>query len=61
MAAKLSDIREYPYCVFIHSDTFKALPRSERYVQTESIWEERKFAFAGETHTVYRTKYFRAA
>ena len=61
MAAKLSDLRAYPYCVFIHSDVHKALGESEKTVQSQEIWEKRNFEFAGETHTIYRTNYYRRA
>ncbi|MEA2759322.1 MAG: adenylate cyclase [Methylobacteriaceae bacterium] len=59
MAAKLSDVREYPYCVFIHKDVYNKLPDSEKKEGETSIWETRTYKFAGEEHTVYRTNWTR--
>jgi adenylate cyclase len=59
MAAKLSDLRDYPYCVWIHNATHAMLGSAEKNVGSTPIWEARTFTFAGEGHTVYRTKYFK--
>ena len=57
MAAKLSDIRAYPYSVFIHEDVHAALEEADKFVNGTYIWEEESFDLGGKTHTVYRTKY----
>jgi class 3 adenylate cyclase len=59
MAAKLSDIREYPYCVYIHKDAYNKLPESDKIFNGANIWEKRNFVFAGETHSAYRTKFYK--
>jgi adenylate cyclase len=59
MAAKLSDEREFPYCVFIHKDTYNKLADAEKLFGTTKIWEARSLTFAGETHSVYRTNYYK--
>lgn len=56
-AAKLSDIREYPYSVYITKACFNKLPDSSKLVEGNNIWESRIFEFAGEKESVYRTKY----
>ena len=56
-AAKLSDIREYPYSVYISNDCFKKLADTAKKNGDESIWFERSFILNDETHTVYRTKH----
>jgi class 3 adenylate cyclase len=55
-AAKLSDIREYPFEVYISSRVHNRLTDSARKPSGSSIWESRTFTFAGSTETVYRTK-----
>lgn len=59
MAAKLSDAREYPHCVFIHKDVHKVLGDAEKASGETNIWEPRNFQFAGDTHSLYRTKFYR--
>lgn len=59
MAAKLSDIREYPYSVIIHKDVFNGLNDEDKYERSENIWENRSYNLSGATHTVYRTKWTR--
>lgn len=59
MAAKMSDEREYPHCVFIHKDVHKVLSDAEKEPGGSDIWEPRNFKFAGDTHSVYRTKFYR--
>ena len=57
MAAKLSDIRSYPHCVYIHKDVYNRLSAEEKHPNGVAIWEIRTFKFAGEEHSVYRTRY----
>lgn len=60
LAAKLSDLREYPHCVFISDGAFKALSDTDKKnAQGEDIWESRSWTFGGEKITVYRTKWMR--
>jgi class 3 adenylate cyclase len=59
LAAKLSDCREYPYCVYISDDCYKALAEAERTIGQTPIWEQRAFQFGGKQLTVYRTRYMR--
>ena len=56
-AAKLSDIREFPYSVYISKPCFLKLAESAKKSGNTNIWEPDNFIFAGETHTVYKTKY----
>jgi class 3 adenylate cyclase len=56
-AAKLSDIREYPFSVYISNDCFKKLNETAKKNGEESIWVARTFTLNEETHTVYRTKH----
>lgn len=57
LAAKLSDIREFPYCVYISHETYRNLVDSAKKSGGVEIWEQRSMKFAGEDQTVYRTKY----
>lgn len=59
LAAKLSDVREYPYCVLISDDCFKKLGDSEKKNGENSIWESRSLTFGGKAMTVHRTKWMR--
>jgi class 3 adenylate cyclase len=56
-AAKLSDIREYPYAVYITQSCFDKLPDSSKKNDDSAIWEARSMEFAGEKKTIYRTKH----
>jgi adenylate cyclase len=56
LAAKLSDIREYPYAVLISKDCYSALSDSNKTVNGESIWEARTMQYAEETQSIYRTR-----
>lgn len=57
MAAKLSDIRSYPYSVHISKATYDLIEDAAKKPNGTNIWEERSFSFAGESNVVYRTKY----
>ena len=54
-AAKLSDIREYPYCTFISSRVHAKLAVADKVQNGENIWESRTF----KDETVYRAKRMR--
>lgn len=56
-AAKLSDIREYPYSVYISQDCYKKLADTAKKSGQEDIWFQRSFTLGDETYTVYRTKH----
>lgn len=55
-AAKLSDIREYPYEVYISSDSYSRLNESAKKDGTENVWISSTATIAGKSYTVYRTK-----
>lgn len=57
LAAKLSDLRKYPFCVYIHKDVYKALGDSDKFHNGTNIWEARSYTLAGATHDVYRTNW----
>lgn len=54
-AAKLSDIRSFPYCTFVSSRVFAKLPPALRTQNNVSTWEW--LTYRGEK--IYRTKYIR--
>lgn len=57
-AAKLSDIREYPYSVYISKECYNKLADSAKKDGTvDNIWENRSYTLSGETYSIYRTKY----
>jgi len=57
-AAKLSDIREYPYSVYISNECYTKLGDSAKREGTvDNIWENRSYTLSGETYSIYRTKY----
>lgn len=59
LAAKLSDIREYPYSVIIHQDVYDVLEDSDKYVEGKHIWENRNYTLSNVSHSIYRTKWFK--
>jgi len=56
-AAKLSDIRNYPYSVYITKACFDRLPESSKRSDSDEIWEARSILFAEADEPIYRTKY----
>ncbi len=56
-AAKLSDIRNFPYSIYITKDCFNKLSDSTKKSGDINLWEESSITFAGETQIIYRTKY----
>lgn len=54
-AAKLSDIRTYPYAVYLSARSYKKLSMAAKAGGGEDIWEKRSFKFNGESEDVYRT------
>ncbi len=57
LAAKLSDLREYPFCVYLSDASYKKLADASKIVNGENIWEERSIKFGGKDITIYRTKW----
>jgi len=56
-AAKLSDIRNYPYTVYITKASYDKLHDSAKMNGAENIWQQSSMEFAGENKTIYGTKY----
>jgi class 3 adenylate cyclase len=59
LAAKLSDLREWPYCVFISSATHSKLGDEDKFYNGADLWENRSWSFGGEKITVYRSNWKR--
>jgi class 3 adenylate cyclase len=57
-AAKLSDIRNYPYAVYITKACYDRLGDSAKVVGEAVIWESASTEFAGEKQPIYGTKYY---
>ncbi len=59
LAAKLSDLRESPYCSFITASVFNTMFETSKYGGTnhELMWESRAWAFLGENLRVYRSNW----
>jgi adenylate cyclase len=57
-AAKLSDVREHPYEVYITKECFDAIDGGKQLNSVGiGIWENRSIKFAEKDFTVYRTRY----
>lgn len=56
-AAKLSDIRSYPYSVHISDAVFKNMSDTVKLNAGKSVWEPVDVVFAGDTKRVHRTKW----
>jgi len=59
LAAKLSDVREYPYCVYISDACFKKLPDEAKQWDGKNIWEQRSMKFGGKDVTIHRTSWMK--
>lgn len=59
LAAKLSDLRDAPYCTFITAAVFNRLNDEAKYGGAENslMWERRSWAFLGENLVVYRSSW----
>lgn len=55
-AAKLSDIRNYPFSVYISKACFLKLANTAKKNGNDDIWIAENFVFAGEKYVVYKTK-----
>lgn len=56
LAAKLSDLREYPYCSFITKAVHNSLRDSARKPDGKIIWDQKNVTYAGRSETIYRSK-----
>ncbi|MBS1023989.1 adenylate/guanylate cyclase domain-containing protein [Gluconobacter cerinus] len=56
-AAKLSDVREFPYCTFISEDVYKRLNDTAKAPDGKVIWERRALKFADSDQVIYRSQY----
>lgn len=59
MSAKLSDLREYPYCSFISQAVYSRLSDTAKNPEGKVIWEKDTFTFAGKTETIYRSNWMK--
>lgn len=59
LAAKLSDIRTYPYTIYISKDAYNKLASDAKLVGDINIWEKSTYTFAGSNIDVYKTKYMK--
>lgn len=55
-AAKLSDIREYPYEVYISKESYNKLADTAKKDGQEDVWSSTTVTIGGESYTAYRTK-----
>lgn len=54
-AAKLSDIRDYPYEVYISKESFNKLASDAKKNGTKDVWTSKIVTIGGKNYTVYRT------
>lgn len=59
LAAKLSDLREYPYCTFITERVYKKLTDTAKCPEGKIIWEQRTLKYTGQLETIYRSSWMR--
>lgn len=57
LAAKLSDVRNYPYTIYITKACFNKLGDKSKKSGDDDIWVAQSFTFAGESRDVYCTRY----
>ena len=55
-AAKLSDVRTYPFEVYISSKSYNRLAKDAKMNGTDNIWVKTVVKIGGEDYTVYKTK-----
>jgi adenylate cyclase len=58
-AAKLSDVREFPYCTFISEAVYKRLNDAAKSHDGKELWERRTLKFADSDQVIYRSQYMR--
>jgi len=59
LSATLSEIRNYPYCVYISEGCYGKLPESSKQTSGDLIWEKRSFKYLNDDITIYRTRYMK--
>lgn len=59
LAAKLSDVREFPYCTFISSRIHARLKASAKTPDGKIIWEGRSIGYAGKQESIYRSSWMK--
>jgi class 3 adenylate cyclase len=59
-AAKLSDVRDYPYSVYITESVYKLMMDDVKLSNGKNVWEPRDILFGGSKERVYRTSTTRA-
>lgn len=59
LAAKLSDLREHPYCTFISPRVYNMMMDDVKTSNGTNIWESRQFTYAGEKRSLYRSSWWR--
>ena len=57
-SAKLSDVREYPYCTFISEEVYNGLLDEAKVSDGRNMWEKRVKKFAGSDEVCYRSEYW---
>jgi adenylate cyclase len=56
-AAKLSDIRNYGYCVYISKASYSCLDTDAKIANGKNIWVQDFVSFAGAQEEIYRSKF----
>lgn len=57
-AAKLSDLREYPYCTYISAGVYNRIADEAKLSKGVDMWEKRSTKFAGTSEVCYRSSYW---
>lgn len=57
-AAKLSDVREYPYCTFISAHVYNNMADEAKISNGKNMWESRNLVFAGTNESIYRSNFW---
>ena len=57
-AAKLSDLREYPYCTYISAGVYNQIADEAKLSKGKDMWEKRSTKFAGASEVCYRSSYW---
>jgi adenylate cyclase len=58
-SAKLSDVRDAPYCTYISSRVYNKLGPTEKKNGDDNIWTPAKFTFAGKEESVYKSNHWK--
>ncbi|MCR9261499.1 MAG: adenylate/guanylate cyclase domain-containing protein [Pseudomonadaceae bacterium] len=57
LAAKLSDLREAPYCSFITAPVYNGMLDSSKFSDGKYMWEKSSRSFLGDNINIYRSKW----